>query len=128
MDYQLQGLILNCTLLKSYRITPTESANVLKVTMKFYVGYKYKSPSKRKWYQKLRKEKFLARFKRDPLLVPIPFLKPDQSPSPGILGGPVCAAITTAFITQAEEMVGEMKDLHHQQDCLAQEADKAEKE
>ena len=35
MDYQLKGLILNRTL-KSYAITPIESANVLKVTMKFY--------------------------------------------------------------------------------------------
>ena len=32
MDYQLKGLILNCTL-KSYTITPIESANVLEVTM-----------------------------------------------------------------------------------------------
>ena len=42
MDYQLKGLILNHTL-KSYAITPIESANVLKVTMKFYGGYKYES-------------------------------------------------------------------------------------
>ena len=60
--------------------------------------------------------------------MPIPFLEPDQSPSPVALGGPVCSSITTAFIMQAEEMVEEMKDLHHQQDHLAQEADKAEKE
>ena len=74
MDSQLKGLILNCTL-KSYTITPIESNNVLEVTMKFYGGYKYKSPSKRR-RDRLRKERFLAKFKRDPLLVPIPFLEP----------------------------------------------------
>ena len=95
--------------------------------MKFYGGYKYKSLSKRRW-DKLRKENFLAKFKRDPLHVPILFLEPDQCPSPGILGGPVCTAIAIAFITQAEEMVEEMKKLHLQWDCLAQEADNAEKE
>ena len=47
MDSQLKGLILNCTL-KSYTITPIESNNVLEVAMKFYGGYKYKSPSKRR--------------------------------------------------------------------------------
>ena len=126
MDYQLKRLILNHTL-KSYLLAPVESANVLKVTMKFYGGYKYKSPRKRRW-DKLRKKKFLAKFKRDPLLVPIPFLEPDQSPSPGILAGPFCSAIATAFIMQAEEMVEELKYLHHQWDCLSQQADKAEKE
>ena len=44
------------------------------------------------------------------------------------LGGPVCSAIATAFMTQAEEMLQDMKDLCHQWDCLAQEAGKAEKE
>ena len=126
MDSQLKGLILNRTL-KSYTITPIESNNVLEVTMKFYGGYKYKSPSKRR-RDRLRKERFLARFKRDPLLVPIPFLEPGQSPSPVALGGPVCSAITTAFTTQAEEMLQDMKDLCNQWDRLAQEAGKAEKE
>ena len=126
MDSQLKGLILNRTL-KSYTITPIESNNVLEVTMKFYGGYKYKSPSKRR-RDRLRKERFLAKFKRDPLLVPIPFLEPGQSPSPVALGGPVCSAITTAFMTQAEEMLQDMKDLCHQRDRLAQEAGRAEKE
>ena len=72
MDSQLKGLILNHTL-KSYTIAPIENNNVLEVTMKFYGGYKYKSPSKRR-QDRLRKERFLAKFKRDPLLVPIPFL------------------------------------------------------
>ena len=111
MDYWLKRLILNHTL-KSYSITPTENANVLKVTMRFYRDYKYKSPSKRR-SDRLGKENFLAKFRRDPVLVPIPFLKPGQSPSPVALDGPVCIAITTAFIMQAEEMVDEMKGLHH---------------
>ena len=68
---------------------------------------------------------FWQSLRRDPLLVPIPFLEPGQSPS---LGGPVCSAITTAFMTQAEEMLQDMKDLCHQRDRLAQEAGKAEKE
>ena len=55
-----------------------ESANVLKVTMKFYGGYKYKSPSKRR-RDRLRKKKFLAKFRKDPVLVPVPFLEPGQS-------------------------------------------------
>ena len=126
MDSQLKGLILNHTL-KSYTITPIESNNVLEITMKFYGGYKYKSPSKRR-RDRLRKERFLAKFKRDPLLVPIPFLEPGQSPSPVALGGPVCSAIATAFMTQAEEMLQDMKYLCHQRDRLAQEAGKAEKE
>ena len=126
MDSQLKGLILNHTL-KSYTITPIESNNVLEVTMKFYGGYKYKSPSKMKW-DRFRKERLLAKFKRDPLLVPIPFLELGHSPSPVALGGPVCSAIATAFMTQAEEMLEDMKDLCHQQDSLAQGAGKAEKE
>ena len=126
MDSQLKGLILNCTL-KSYTITPIESNNVLEITMKFYGGYKYKSPSERR-RDRLRKERFLAKFKRDPLLVPIPFLEPGQSPSPVALGGPVCSAIAAAFMTQAEEMLQGMKDLCHQWDHQAQEAGKAEKE
>ena len=85
MDSQLKGLFLNHTL-KSFTITPIESTNVLQVTMKFYWGYKYKSPSKRRW-DSLRKERFLAKFKRDNLLVPFPFLGPGQSPSPVDLVG-----------------------------------------
>ena len=71
MDSQLKGIILNHTL-KSYKITPIKRANVLEVTMRFYGGFKYKSPSKRR-QDRFREEKLLAKFKRDPLLVPIPF-------------------------------------------------------
>ena len=126
MDYQLKGLILNCTL-KSCTITPIESTNMLKVTMRFYGGYKYKSLSK-KGRDKLGKEKLLAKLRRDPILVPISFLEPDQTPSPVALDGPVCAAITTAFMMQTEEMVDEMKGLHHMQNCFTRKTDQAEKE
>ena len=47
MGSRIKGFILNCTL-KSYTITPIGSANLLKVTIKFYGGYKYKSLSKRR--------------------------------------------------------------------------------
>ena len=126
MDSRLKGIILNHTI-KSYKITPIESANVLRVTMKFYGGFKYKSPSKRR-KDKLRKEKFLVKFRRDPILVPIPFLEPGQSPSPAVLGGPVLESIATAFTTEMEEVVAEIKRLHQKHICLAHEAEDAEKE
>ena len=71
---------------------------------------------------------FLAKFKRDPLLVPISFLEPGQSPSPIILDQPVCWAIATAFTIQAEDIVGEIKMMHDNSNCLAQETEKAVKE
>ena len=83
---------------------PIESANVLEVTMRFYGGYKYRVP---------------VRGDGTGWIVPIPFLEPDQLPSSVALGGPVCSAITTAFITQSEEVVEDMQDLCHQQDHLA---------
>ena len=119
MDSQLKGIILNHTL-KSYKITPVDSANVLRVTMKFYGGFKYKSPSKRR-RDKLRKEKFLAKFKRDHILEPIPFLEPGQSPSPATLGGPVPEVIITAFSTEVE-LVAEIKKMHKKHIHLAQAA------
>ena len=126
MDSRLKEIILNCTL-KSYKITSIESANVLRVTMKFYGGFKYKSPSKRR-SDKLRKEKFLAKFKRDPILVPIPFLEPGQFPSSATLGGPVQEAIITAFSMEVEELVAEIKKMHQKCIYLAQEAEDAEKQ
>ena len=122
MDSQLKGIILNHTL-KSYKITPIESTNVLKVTLKFYWGFKYKSPSKRR-RDKLRKEKFLVKFRRDPILVPIPFLEPGQFPSPATLGGPVLEA----FTTEMKEVVAEIKRLHQKHIHLAQEAEDVEKQ
>ena len=95
--------------------------------MMFYGGFKYKSPSKRK-RDKLRKEKFLAKFRRDPILVPIPFLEPCQSPPPAVLGGPVLESMATAFATEMKEVLAEIKRLHQKHICLAQEAEDAEKE
>ena len=46
---------------------------------------------------------------RDPVLVPIPFLEPGHSPFPVALGDPVCSAIATAFMTQAEEMLEDIE-------------------
>ena len=99
MDYQFKGLILNHTL-KSYAITPIENANVLKVTMKFYGGYKYKSPKKRR-RDRLRKKRFLAKFRKDPVLVPVPFLEPGQSPHPVSLGA--------AMLKQMHEIEGQIR-------------------
>ena len=65
-----------------------------------------------------QKETFLAKFRRDSVLVLIPFLEPGQSPSPITLGGPVCTTITTAFSTQVEELVDDIKRLCHWQDHL----------
>ena len=95
--------------------------------MRFCGGFKYKSPSKRR-RNKLRKEKFLAKFRRHPLLMRIPFLEPGQTPTPVVLGAPIHTAISTAFITHAEEMVGMMKKLHHRWNYLAGEAEDAEKQ
>ena len=126
MDYQLKGLILNRTL-KSYAITPIESANVLKVTMKFYGGYKYKSPSKRR-RDMLRKKRFLAMFRKDPVLVPVPFLVPGQSPHPVSLGGPVLATMETSLLKQVHEIEEQIRGFRERRDQLAKEAEQAEKE
>ena len=101
MDYQLKGLILNQNL-KSYTITPIESANVLKVTMRFYGGYKYKNPSKRRRDRVWRKM-FLAKFRRDPVLVPVPFLEPGQSPHPVSQAVPVLAMMKASLLKQVNE-------------------------
>ena len=127
IDYRLKGIILTCTL-KSYMITPIESANVLKVTMKLK-----REVTSTRAQVKLRRDqhmkaKFLAKFRRDPILVPIPFPESGQSPQPLHLGGPVCTAITTALLTQEEQNAEGMMELCHQWDCLAQQAQKAENE
>ena len=126
MDYQLKGLILNCTF-KLYAITPIESANVLKVTMKFYGGYNYKSPSKRR-RDRLRKKRFLAKFRKDPVLVPVPFLGPGQSPHPVSLDGPVLATMEAALLKEVHEIEEQIRGFHERQDQLAKEAEQAEKE
>ena len=126
MDYQRKGLILNHTL-KLYVITPIESANVLKVTMKFYGGYKYKSPSKRR-RDMLRKKRFLAKFRKDPVLVPVPFLEPGQSPHPVSLGGLVLATMEASLFKQVHEIEEQIRVFCEGQDQLAKEAEQADKE
>ena len=126
MDSQLKGDYSQLTL-KSYKVTPIESADMLRVTVKFLGGFKNKSPSKRR-KDKHRKEKFLAKFRRDHILVPIPFLETGQSPSPATLGGPVPEAIITSFSTEVEELVAEIKKMHKKHIHLAQEAEDAEKQ
>ena len=90
MDYCLKGIILDHTL-KSYQITSIGKANVLS-GYGFLLGYKYKCPSKRR-IDRLRKQKFLAQFKRDLELVPVPLLELGHSPHPSALAGPAPAAV-----------------------------------
>ena len=115
MDFQLKEIILNCTL-KLYKITPLETANELKVMMKFYGGYKYKSSSKRK-RDRLGKKRFLAQLRNDPVLVPVPFCAPGQSPYTTSLGKLVPADLVSALKKQADDAVDVSWGLHHQQDC-----------
>ena len=93
--------------------------------MRFYGGFQYKSLSKRR-RDRLRMEKFLAKFRRDPFLVPIHFLEPVQTPTPVTLGAPVQDAISTAFLTWAREMVCEMETMGDKPNHLAKETEKAE--
>ena len=60
--------------------------------------------------------------------MPIPFLKPGQTPDPVSLGGPLYDAMFTALLTQEEWMAEEMRELCHRWDCLVWEAEKAEME
>ena len=94
--------------------------------MRFYEGYRYKSPSKRR-RDSLRK-KYLAKFRKDPVLVPVPFLEPGQSPHPVSLGGPVLATMEATLLKQVHEIEEQIRVFCEQQDYLAQEAEKAEKE
>ena len=48
-------------------------------------------------------ERFLAKFKRDPPHMPIPFMDPGQSPFPVALGGPVCSAIAMRKVSFYEK-------------------------
>ena len=126
MEYQLKGLILNRTL-KSYAITPIESANVLKVTMKFYGGYKYKSPSKRR-RDMFRKKRFLASSGRILFWCQYLSLRPGQSPHPVSLGGPVLATMEASLFKQVHEIEEQIRGFCERQDRLAKEAEQAEKE
>ena len=124
MDSKIKGIILNHTL-KSYSITPIEGANVLKVTMRFYGGYKYKSPSRRGRTGSGRRSSWpdsrgILPWCQSPSLSL-------ASPFPVALGGSGCLAIAIAFITQAEELMVEVKKQHDMPNHLAQETEEAEK-
>ena len=68
---------------------------------------------------------FLAKFRKDSVLVPVPFLEPGQSPHPVSLGGPVLAI---TLLKQVHEIEEQIRGFHEQWDHLAQEAERAEKE
>ena len=52
----------------------------------------------------LKKKRFLAKFRKDPVLVPVPFLEPGQSPHPVSLGGPVLATMEASLLKQVHEI------------------------
>ena len=95
--------------------------------MMFYGGYKYKSPSKRR-RDRLRKKKFLAKFRKDPVLVPVSFLEPGQSPHPVSLGRPVLATMEASLHKQVHEIEEQIREFCERQDWLAKEAKQSEKE
>ena len=95
--------------------------------MRFCGGYKYKSPSKRR-RDRFRKKKFLAKFRKDPVLVLVPFLEPCQSPHPVSLGLPVLAAMEATLLKQVHEIEEQIRGFCQWQDCVAQETGRAEKE
>ena len=109
MDFRLKEIILNCTLM-SYKITSIESVNVLKVTMKFHRGYKYKTPSKRR-RDRLRKKGFWPSSIKMLSLFPAPYLDPGQLPHPSTLGGPVSAVVASAMIKQIRDAADKIYSL-----------------
>ena len=126
MDSRLKGIILYHTL-KSYKITPIESANVLRVTMKFYGVSSTRAPARgggtssgrRNSWPSLGELLFWCQSPSWSLVNPLPL------PS---LGGPVPEAIITAFCTEVEELVAETKKMCKKLIHLAQEAEDAEKQ
>ena len=76
----------------------------------------------------LRKKRFLARFRKDPVLVPVPFLEPDQSPHPVSLGGLVLATMEASLLKQVHEIEEQIRGFCERWDRLAKEAEQAEKE
>ena len=86
-----------------------------------------KSPSKRR-RDMLRKKRFLAKFRKDPVLVPVPFLELGQSPDPVSLGGPVLATMEASLLNQVHEIEEQIRGFHERWDWMAKEAEQAEKE
>ena len=86
-----------------------------------------KSPSKRR-RDILRKKRFLAKFRKDPVLLPVPFLELGQSPDPVSFGGPVLATMEASLLNQVHEIEEQIRGFHERWDWLAKEAEQAEKE
>ena len=76
----------------------------------------------------LRKKRFLAKFRKDSVLVPVPFLEPGQSPHPVSLGGPVLATMEASLLKQVHEMEEQIRGFPERWYRLAKEAEQAEKE
>ena len=76
----------------------------------------------------LRKKRFLAKFRKDPVLVPVPFLEPGQSPHPVSLGGPVLATMEASLLKQVHEIEEQIRGFRERWDQLVKEAEQAEKE
>ena len=64
-------------------------------------------------------------FTKDPVLVPVPFLEPGQSPHPVSLGGPVLATMEASLFKQVHEIEEQIRAFHERCDWLAQEAQQA---
>ena len=64
----------------------------------------------------------------DPVLVPVPFLEPGQSPHPVSLGGPVLATMEATLLKQIHEIKEQIRVFHEWWDSLAKEGVRAEKE
>ena len=107
MDYQLKGFILNHTL-KSYAITLVESANVLKVTMKFYGVISTGIPARGAGTGSGRKGSWPSSG-RILFWCQCPSSKPGQSPHPVSLGGLVLATMEAALHKQVHVIEEQIK-------------------
>ena len=117
----------NCSqlyLMKSYKITPIKSTNLLKVSTKLYGGYKYKTTCMKR--RDGSEKKFLDQFRKDPVLVPVPFLEAGKSPNhPGLTCPCCCGKCHDKADPRCSRYVAWVAA--HQWNCLAQEGMEAEK-
>ena len=77
---------------------------------------------------RLKKKVFLVKLRKDPVLMPVPFLEPGQSPHPVSLVEPVLATIEATLLKQVHEIKEQIRGFGQWQDCLAQEAERPEKQ
>ena len=78
---------------------------MIQASKDFYGGYQYKCPSKKR-RDRLRRQKFLVQFRRDPELFPVTLLASDYLNSPSALPGTVPVAV----MIQATELM--IKNVH----------------